>query len=147
MGLDSYLIASISADKRDANYQKIIDTLRLKPDRNASWIDVNHNVAYWRKANAIHSWFVKNVQDGVDDCRKVFVSRDQLEKLVDLCIDIKTNKLKPENDLPTQSGFFFGSTEYDDYYKQDLEYTIDVISSILMNPDYKEADFYYRSSW
>jgi len=49
--------------------------------------------------------------------------------------------------LPTQSGFFFGSTEYDDYYTQDLEYTIDVISSILMNPDYKDASFYYRSSW
>ena len=147
MGLDSYLSVTISVDKRDANYQKVVDTLRIKPDRSASWIDVNHNVAYWRKANAIHSWFVKNVQDGVDDCRKAFVSRDQLEKLVDLCIDIKNNKLNPENSLPTQSGFFFGSTEYDDYYTRDLEYTIDVISSILMNPDYKHAEFYYRSSW
>ena len=147
MGLDSYLSVTISVDKRDANYQKITDTLRLKPDPNASWVDVNHNVAYWRKANAIHSWFVKNVQDGVDDCREAFVSRDQLEKLVDLCIDVKNNKLKPENSLPTQSGFFFGSTEYDDYYTRDLEYTIDVISSILMNPDYKNASFYYRSSW
>lgn len=147
MGLDSYLSVTVSVDKRDANYQKVIDTLRIKPDRNASWVDVNHNVAYWRKANAIHSWFVKNVQDGIDDCRKAFVSRDQLEKLLDLCIDVKNNKLNPENNLPTQSGFFFGSTEYDDYYMQDLEYTIDVISSILMNPDYKEADFYYRSSW
>ena len=147
MGLDSYLSVTVSVDKRDANYQKVVDTLRIKPDRSASWIDVNHNVAYWRKANAIHSWFVKNVQDGVDDCRKAFVSRDQLEKLVDLCIDIKNNKLNPENSLPTQSGFFFGSTEYDDYYTRDLEYTIDVISSILMNPDYKHAEFYYRSSW
>jgi hypothetical protein len=147
MGLDSYLSVTVSVDKRDANYQKVVDTLRIKPDRSASWIDVNHNVAYWRKANAIHSWFVKNVQDGVDDCRKAFVSRDQLEKLVDLCIDIKNNKLNPENSLPTQSGFFFGSTEYDDYYTRDLEYTIDVISSILMNPDYKDASFYYRSSW
>ena len=26
-------------------------------------------VAYWRKANAIHSWFVENCQDGVDECQ------------------------------------------------------------------------------
>ena len=147
MGLDSYLSVTVSVDKRDANYQKITDTLRLKPDPNASWVDVNHNVAYWRKANAIHSWFVKNVQDGVDDCRKAFVSRDQLDDLLDLCIDIKTKKVKPENCLPTQSGFFFGSTEYDEYYMQDLEYTIDVISSVLLNPEYKHASFYYQSSW
>ena len=147
MGLDSYLTVSICVEKENANYQKIIDILRIKPDRSACWITVEHNVAYWRKANAIHSWFVKNVQDGVDDCRKAYVSRDQLDDLLDLCIDIKTKKVKPEDCLPTQSGFFFGSTEYDDYYTRDLEYTIDVISSILMNPDYKDASFYYRSSW
>lgn len=25
-------------------------------------------IAYWRKANAIHRWFVDNVQNGTDDC-------------------------------------------------------------------------------
>lgn len=25
-------------------------------------------VGYWRKANAVHKWFVENVQDGVDEC-------------------------------------------------------------------------------
>ena len=25
-------------------------------------------VAYWRKANAIHRWFINNIADGVDNC-------------------------------------------------------------------------------
>ena len=28
-------------------------------------------VGYWRKQNAIHNWFVENVQDGIDDCDQV----------------------------------------------------------------------------
>ena len=44
--------------------------------------------------------------------------------------------------LPTQSGFFFGSTEIDDYYYQDLEETIRIINSL--NPN---GDYYYQSSW
>ena len=30
-------------------------------------------VAYWRKANAIHGWFVYNIQDGVDDQNEYYV--------------------------------------------------------------------------
>lgn len=42
-------------------------------------------VCYWRKANHIHSWFVKNVQNDEDDCREYFVSRAKLQELRDLC--------------------------------------------------------------
>ena len=41
-------------------------------------------VAYWRKANAIHNWFVKNIQDGNDDCKDYTVSTYQLETLLDV---------------------------------------------------------------
>ena len=30
---------------------------------------IDEEVGYWRKANAIHKWFVDNVQDGNDDCK------------------------------------------------------------------------------
>lgn len=39
---------------------------------------------YWRKANAIHKWFVDNVQDGKDDCGTYDVEREQLQALLDL---------------------------------------------------------------
>ena len=30
--------------------------------------ETHEEVGYWRKANAIHGWFVRNVQNGKDDC-------------------------------------------------------------------------------
>lgn len=40
---------------------------------------------YWRKANAIHNWFVANVQGGNDDCGRYDVDVEQLVVLHDLC--------------------------------------------------------------
>ena len=47
--------------------------------------NTEHEVMYWRKANAIHKWFVDNVQGGEDDCREYPVSNDQLIELRDTC--------------------------------------------------------------
>jgi hypothetical protein len=44
--------------------------------------------------------------------------------------------------LPPQEGFFFGSTEVDDGYFQDLENTINIIDSC--DPD---GEYEYSSSW
>lgn len=41
-------------------------------------------IGYWRKANAIHRWFVENVQNGEDDCRDYFVTKEQLTELLNL---------------------------------------------------------------
>lgn len=45
---------------------------------------LQEEIGYWRKANHIHAWFVDNVQDGEDDCKKYSVSRDQLAKLYEI---------------------------------------------------------------
>lgn len=47
--------------------------------------------------------------------------------------------------LPTQDGFFFGSTDYDEYYMQDIESTIDIIEPLLEKEE--QDTFYYQSSW
>ena len=38
-------------------------------------------IAYWRKANAIHGWFIRNCADGVDECQPIAVSRNDLTAL------------------------------------------------------------------
>ena len=38
-----------------------------------------YTVCEWRKANAIHKWFVDHVQDGEDDCGRYPVSVDKLK--------------------------------------------------------------------
>jgi hypothetical protein len=50
--------------------------------------------------------------------------------------------------LPTQSGFFFGSTDYDEDYEDDLKQTIEIVDKAMADYD-RDASiyFYYRSSW
>jgi hypothetical protein len=108
-------------------------------------VDVSVNVGYWRKCNQIHKWFVDNVQNGEDDCGEYYVSHEQLKELLRLCTLALTNK--DPNLLPTQGGFFFGSTDIDEWYWQDLMYTIQQLQPLIDRPDFKNLSFYYQSSW
>lgn len=103
---------------------------------------------YWRKANAIHRWFVDECQDGTDDCRPHRVGRDQLIQLRDICQAVLDDPNRASELLPTQGGFFFGSTEYGEGYMQDCRETVDGLTSIIDNAEFeKNWDFYYHASW
>lgn len=116
----------------------------IKPERVTNIVE---EVMYWRKANAIHKWFVDNVQDGNDNCGSYFVEHSQLEKLAELCEKVVITR-NPEH-LPTQEGFFFGSTDTDEYYFDQLKETADQIREILAEDDLSDyvSSFYYSSSW
>lgn len=89
MGLDMYLNKRIYVG---ANYEhnKITGVIDLKKDGKTIQVDlkkvtnIEEQLAYWRKANQIHQWFVTNVQEGKDDCGDYDVSPEQLKELVDL---------------------------------------------------------------
>ena len=107
--------------------------------------ELTYEYAYWRKANQVHNWFVENIQNGKDDCGCYEVSGEKLIELRNLCSKILNNKEDKElaeGGLPTRSGFFFGGTEYDDYYYEDLESTIKQLAHV--QPD---ETYYYQSSW
>lgn len=114
MGLDMYLTAekyvySDEQPKVTAALAEVGFNNKSKPVRS-----ISVEIMTWRKANQIHQWFVDNVQDGDDDCKRYFVSLDKLRELVTLCQVVAQNHAKAEELLPTQEGFFFGSYEYDD---------------------------------
>ena len=104
---------------------------------------IEEEVGYWRKANQIHRWFVDNVQGGVDDCRDAYVSSEDLQKLLDLCKKVQADHSLAETLLPSASGFFFGGTDYDEWYYNDIENTIKILEEALEDGD----EFYYSSSW
>jgi hypothetical protein len=114
---------------------------------------VQTDCAYWRKANQIHGWFVDNVQDGVDECQETPVSRDQLRQLLAACKRVlKHLERGAMNDgaleLPPQEGFFFGSTDVDEWYKRDIQHTIRAIRKVLgLAKNQRDVHFSYRSSW
>jgi hypothetical protein len=145
MGLDQYLIGKkyfFRDDKAREKLQKIVDG----PFKAES---VEVEIGYWRKASAIHKWFVDNVQDGNDDCGTYYVTEDQLKKLLDL-----TNKVLESKEngtdaklLPTTEGFFFGGTEYDDWYYEQLHNTKEIIEKYLNYKNRDQYSLYYHSSW
>ena len=106
-------------------------------------------VAYWRKANQIHNWFVENLQDGIDECQLTFVDEDSLRELLELCKNVSEKRsieFSKEN-LPTTSGFFFGDVDYDEYYYSDVELTITKLEEILEATDFDKEVIFYQSSW
>lgn len=142
LNVDVYMSKYTDKDKRDV----VCDVVGVLPNTdNIGSVDVSIEVGYWRKANAIHKWFVDNCQDGVDDCRKAYVPAKSLAKLRDDCKSVLSNHSLAEELLPCESGFCFGSTDYDEYYYGDLEYTVNLIETILDKYSDKYT-FSYHSS-
>ena len=102
---------------------------------------------YWRKANSVHQWMVTNIQDDVDNCGVYEVDINQLRELKDVCEEVKTDISLAPTLLPTQAGFFFGNTDYDDWYKEDLDITIENINQMLDSAKTGPKRFFYTSSW
>jgi len=75
------------------------------------------------------------VQEGNDDCGTYHVSREQLQELLDTIKKVLACKNKAKDLLPTTSGFFFGSTDYDDYYWDDLRRTEKELTELLADKD------------
>jgi hypothetical protein len=107
--------------------------------------EVKIEAGYWRKANAIHRWFVENCQEGEDDCGTYPVGRADLERLRETCQTVLGFRHLADSQLPTGQGFFFGSSEYNDDYYQDVVDTIEILDRVLALPD--SWEFEYQSSW
>ncbi len=150
MGLDMYLNARSSVNAYDSEDGEQM-ALQQVPFIAANGMMVNaieYRIMYWRKANAIHKWFVDNVQDGVDNCEEFHVSPQHLQLLRDTCQQVLDNKEKAGELLPPSEGFFFGTTEITEYYFEDLRSTVEGLDRALaLAQRDRWINFSYRSSW
>lgn len=143
MGLDMYLNAKrylwSSEEGLSNKVAEVFPELKGKRVR-----EVIAEAMYWRKSNAIHAWFVKHVQEGQDNCGNYYVGREQLEELRQLILEVLDTK--DASKLPPQAGFFFGSTDVDEWYWEDLIRTAEGLGRAL--EDFPTSwDFEYHSSW
>lgn len=164
MGLDMYL--EIRRDEYVSHYTKsrtlkreypkfLQDNFPNLPPIQSVSRKTYFEVGYWRKANAIHNWFVNNCGEGEDTCQQMYVSLEKLEELLDLCKQVSKDHGLAQVLLPTQSGFFFGSTEYDDWYFDKIEDTIKIIEPVIeflknIKDKCKSNDWWdvvYQASW
>jgi hypothetical protein len=177
MGLDMYLTKKSYVKNWDHMKPEEKHTITVKKggkkrtDINPKRISyIVEEVAYWRKFNALHGWFVSECADGTDDCKEMYVSIETLQKITDILKQVKnvidksektTKVLQDWNGkdyevstyhcedevkelLPPTQGFFFGAYEIDDWYKQDVEKTIKIFEELLQDDN---GDYYYQASW
>ena len=168
MGLDMYL----SRDYHLSTYQPHPDSFPEQPDVAAKYskeyaqasqiatilgtslgddsgiVSVQVPVAYWRKANHIHNWFVENIGGGVDECQEMSLTRDELTELLKVCVIVQQDHEQAPHLLPPREGFFFGGYELDSYYFAEITRTVIALKATL---DAAAEDAWpswtYRASW
>ena len=133
MGLDMFAYAGVISNQHDffVNDQEQVEA--NEPPR---------EIAYWRKHPNLHGWMEqlwrnKNNTHGLNDITfngiELELTWEDLDALEE---DIKNGQ------LPSTSGFFFG-TPADDYYRvQDLEFIRNARAEIFMG-----LRVFYNSSW
>lgn len=166
MGLDMYLTkhiyigAEYPHNKIEGNIS-ITKKGKVIPINFSKVSYIVESAGYWRKANQIHEWFVKNVQEGADDCKSYYANTELLQELLETCKQVKTiidnsdpkNKYNPNTLeqlavlLPTKAGFFFGDTDYNDNYYQDVIDTIEILEPLINNEDSWICEYFYQASW
>lgn len=117
-----------------------------------TFVDASRNdterVGYMRKHNHLLPYFKYE-----DNCSDRFVSKSEVEAFIDDAKTVISHRYEDdaqevaEDLIPTESGFFFGSTEYDEYYYADLEEDIRIFEEILDNFDFNNDVLIMHCWW
>ena len=109
-------------------------------------------IAYFRKVNFLVR-FMESYGE-IENCKDFKVSKEMIEDLRDRCsLIIKTRDPQKKEELarmflPTRSGFFFGSTDYDDWYYNNVKEVKAACNKILTQMEkLKTTESIYFHIW
>jgi hypothetical protein len=114
------------------NLQKIVD---YAIDCYASGNDM-----YYRKVNFLYAFFAEALTD--EQC---VVTKHDVETIISHCKEVLADHSLAEKLLPTQAGFFFGSTDYNEWYFKDVEYVLEQFTKYLEGWDDDTIGWVYFS--
>lgn len=114
------------------NLQKIVD---YAIDCYASGNDM-----YYRKVNFLYAFFAEALTD--EQC---VVTKHDVETVISHCKEVLADHSLAEKLLPTQAGFFFGSTDYNEWYFKDVEYVLEQFTKYLEGWDDDTIGWVYFS--
>ena len=98
--------------------------------------------AYFRKVNFIYKYFQYKLED--EQC---FIEKEDLLDIIERCEQVLADDTKAEELLPTQCGFLFGSTDYDDYYFDNVADCKKQMEHLLEDFDDNTDIIYVVMSW
>jgi hypothetical protein len=107
-----------------------------------------HRLGYFRKVNFLVKFFESKGFD-VDHQIPLSFDKEIAEELLDICNQVLKDHSKAKELLPTMSGFFFGSTDYNEYYFKNVEFVRDWVKDTLI-PEFdslKDGECIEFSTW
>ena len=164
MGLDMYFYARKTTYKSFSKWDKpdradetnYPEDLKIFSDyiydRNFKSVqtETRYQIGYFRKFNALHSYIVKTFANGIDNCQDIILYKEDVEKIkkvLDDVLNVHQQAEKAKEILPTQSGFYFGGTDYDEFYFDEVKVAADLMQSFLDNFDFESYQLVYQASW
>lgn len=88
-------------------------------------------IGYFRKVNFLVKFFEDKGLD-VENQIPLEINKEDAEELLSRCEEVLKDHSKAPELLPTMSLFFFGNTEYNEYYYNDVKYVRDYIKDKLL---------------
>lgn len=101
------------------------------------------NAAYFRKVNSIYAYFADRLENEM-----CVVAKSDIIDIMNKAIQVLSehDEEASKDLLPTQGGFFFGSTDYDDWYYQDMITILNEFGKLLKDwTDDNDIVFVYMS--
>lgn len=105
-------------------------------------------IGYFRKVNFLVKYF-SDLGFDVENQTPFKISKEDVQILLSRCEQVLKDHSKAEELLPTMSGFFFGSTEYDDWYFEDVKAVKEYIETQLLPKfnELSESEDIYFETW
>jgi hypothetical protein len=137
MGLDMYAYVAQKAGQQNEFYEGAEFDPESKEYVNKK-VSQPREIAYWRKHPNLHGWMeklaeIKNLEYDTFNGVEMELTAEDLDEL---------ERAVTHNQLPSTSGFFFGSGADDIYYESDLKFIREARAELFFG-----LKVFYNSSW
>ena len=97
---------------------------------------------FFKKVNFLLPFF-----DYTENYEDIEINKQQVEDLVDTCKQVLKEKSKAKTLLPNTEGFFFGSTEYDEMYFDNVKLVLQRFQHLLKTFNFEKDKLIMSCSW
>lgn len=97
---------------------------------------------FFRKVNFLLPFF-----NYTENCEDIEINKQQVEDLIYTCKKVLKEKSKAKILLPNIEGFFFGSTEYDKIYFDNVKFVLQQFQHLLKIFNFEKDKLIMSCSW
>ena len=91
----------------------------------------DEELGYFRKVNFLVQFFEDRGYK-IENCVPITITKEDVYSLKECCEQVLGDHSLANAYLPTCAGFFFGSTDYDEYYFSDVDRVLDFCNETLI---------------